>query len=937
MIKDSTAGVIAGSYFTALTKLLSSNQNIAVNIINSIPAGITITTDLTCKEIRHNRKAVEFLRIRPWDSFSHTVCEERSVKLIHNGKEITPAELPIQRACWNGEVVKDFELEFIWDDGVRKISVWNSSLLYDERGSIIGAVATFEDITKYKLAEEKNHLQKAVLDGINRIFHEALACETREELGKTCLQVAQELTQSMFGFIGEVDSAGDLDNIAISDPGWAACWMPSGSGRGQLPKDLEIHGVYGRVLREGKSIFTNEPAAHPDSVGLPEGHPLLHSFIGAPLIHSGGIIGMIGLGNREGGYSLQEVEILEALSEAIVQVLLKKRAEDARLEAGRLAEKRANELDAVIMSMPDGLTIYDKFGNRIFANDFSRNLCADRVRASETLTAEGKVLAFEELPVQRALKGEVVRDYELVFNSEAGECTYVSINCTPIRGSNGEITGAVATHRNITERKQAEEMLKLHQQQLEKLVRERTRELKEANLQITYILESIKDPFFTLDNQWRFIYVNHQAQEQFSYFGNLIGQNIWCKFPKMVGSIFWNKYHEVMNNNRPLVFEVKTSDTGLWSKVSVYPFGEGISVLFQDITERKLAEKNLRLSEERFCKIFQNSPDSIAIMRMRDNRYIDVNQKFLELTGYTRAEVLGGTPVKLRLWVENKHHTESLLKELSEKGEIHNVEYKIRTKSGNIVTVLLSAVIMDLSGEACRITLMRDMTKEKKMEVEMARLDRLHLVGEMAAGIGHEIRNPMTTVKGFLQLLSKKKELVKHIRHFNLMIEELDRVNSIITQFLSLAKNKVVDMKKENIKTIIETIFPLIQADAIKQDKNIETALDDVPEIILDEKEFRQLLLNLIRNGLEAMSPGGKITIKTFIENGEIVLAVQDEGKGISQEILDKIGTPFLTTKDNGTGLGLATCYSIANRHNAIIDIDTSPSGTTFFVRFKAS
>lgn len=224
-----------------------------------------------------------------------------------------------------------------------------------------------------------------------------------------------------------------------------------------------------------------------------------------------------------------------------------------------------------------------------------------------------------------------------------------------------------------------------------------------------------------------------------------------------------------------------------------------------------------------------------------------------------------------------------------------------------------------------------------KIEKEMSRLDRLHLVGEMAAGIGHEIRNPMTTVRGFLQLLSMKKELAKHTSHFNLMIEELDRANSIITQFLSLAKNKVVDIKKENIKTIIEVIFPLIQADAIKQDKNIETVLDDVPEILLDEEEFRQLLLNLIRNGLEAMSPGGKITIKTFIENGEIVLTVQDEGKGIPSEIFDKIGTPFVTTKDNGTGLGLATCYNIANRYNAKIDIDTSPDGTTFCVRFKAS
>ena len=126
----------------------------------------------------------------------------------------------------------------------------------------------------------------------------------------------------------------------------------------------------------------------------------------------------------------------------------------------------------------------------------------------------------------------------------------------------------------------------------------------------------------------------------------------------------------------------------------------------------------------------------------------------------------------------------------------------------------------------------------------------------------------------------------------------------------------------------------LIQADALMSDKNIKMELDDVPDLLMDDKEIRQLVLNLVRNGLDVTPSSEYLSIKTYVDGGEVVLSVKDCGNGIPSDILDKIGTPFFTTKEYGTGLGLATCYSIANRHNASIQIDTGPGGTTFFVRF---
>lgn len=124
-------------------------------------------------------------------------------------------------------------------------------------------------------------------------------------------------------------------------------------------------------------------------------------------------------------------------------------------------------------------------------------------------------------------------------------------------------------------------------------------------------------------------------------------------------------------------------------------------------------------------------------------------------------------------------------------------------------------------------------------------------------------------------------------------------------------------------------------ADAMTINKSIRTELGVIPDLLVDEKEIRQLLLNLVRNGLEAMPAGGTLAIKTYAEANEVILAIKDEGQGISPEMLTKLGTPFITTKENGTGLGLAVCYSIVARHKGTINVETGPDGTTFYIHFK--
>jgi hypothetical protein len=210
----------------------------------------------------------------------------------------------------------------------------------DASGQVVGSAVAIQDVTSLREAEqalvrseEKYREQNKILNGVNRIFREALTCDTEEELGRTCLAVAEEVTGSTIGFIGEIGRDGLFHDIAISDPGWELCAMYDKVGHRRPPGNFAIHSLYGRVLQDGKSLLTNTPAEHPDSTGTPAGHPPLTAFLGAPLILAGRTIGMIAVGNREGGYCQAELEALEALAPAIVEAFARKRAEDTLREA----------------------------------------------------------------------------------------------------------------------------------------------------------------------------------------------------------------------------------------------------------------------------------------------------------------------------------------------------------------------------------------------------------------------------------------------------------------------------------------------------------------------------------------------------------------------------------------------------------------------------
>ncbi|MEH7374522.1 two-component system sensor histidine kinase NtrB, partial [Neobacillus drentensis] len=354
-------------------------------------------------------------------------------------------------------------------------------------------------------------------------------------------------------------------------------------------------------------------------------------------------------------------------------------------------------------------------------------------------------------------------------------------------------------------------------------------------------------------------------------------------------------------------------------------------MLRKEIDERKKIVEDLRLSQEHFYRIFESSPCLIEIRSLADGRYINVNSSWLNYTGYSNEEIIHQNTSILNLTIDSSNEVNI---DLETQESIRNAKIQYQTKSGEVREGLISTEIFEIQGETCVMKVITDITERIHLEREMTRLDRLNLIGAMAAGIAHEIRNPMTTVRGFLEL-SKSDPKHLTIKYIDLMLGELNRANSIITEYLNLAKNKLSYKTLQHLNPIIEGLYPLIQAEALRTGKSIILELDNCPKLFIDEKEISQLILNLSLNGLDAMKSGGKLIIKTYTEDKIAVLAVIDEGCGIDSEFLQDIGTPFFTTKDTGIGLGLAICYSIAKRHNAKIDLITSAQGTTFFIRFN--
>lgn len=236
-------------------------------------------------------------------------------------------------------------------------------------------------------------------------------------------------------------------------------------------------------------------------------------------------------------------------------------------------------------------------------------------------------------------------------------------------------------------------------------------------------------------------------------------------------------------------------------------------------------------------------------------------------------------------------------------------------------------------GKSVLLSVVRDLTDRKRSEEQILRSEKLSVIGQLAAGVAHEIRNPLTALKGFTHLLRSKYK--DEVAYFEIMANELDRINLIVNEFMTLAKPHLTSFGQGDMADILQSVLSILETQAILLGVELQCEIDDrLPMIYCNSNQLKQVFLNVIKNAIEAMPDGGKVLIQANTAGTEkepaLHIRIQDEGLGIPDELISKLGEPFVTTKEKGTGLGLMVSTRIIEAHLGTIQIYNGPvKGTT--------
>ncbi|MEH7307687.1 PAS domain S-box protein, partial [Neobacillus drentensis] len=383
-----------------------------------------------------------------------------------------------------------------------------------------------------------------------------------------------------------------------------------------------------------------------------------------------------------------------------------------------------------------------------------------------------------------------------------------------------------------------------------------------------------------------------------------------------------------------------------WVDTTIVPFlnknGKPIQYIAirSDISDRKRAEGHLKDTIKENIDI-KFALDQSSIVAFTDAKGIitSVNEKFCEISKYKREEILGKDHNILNSGFHSKEFFKDLWKTIGS-GRVWKGEIRNKAKDGTYYWVDTTIVpfLNDHGKPYQYLAIRNDITERKRTEEVLHRQDKLAAVGQLAAGVAHEIRNPLTSMKGYAEFLQLDEKDPERLEFLGIILDEIERVNTIVEDFMVLAKPKAVELEEKNVVPVIKNVVSLLEFEARK--KNVRLTFDCNQELIqieCDENRLKQVFLNFIKNGIEAMPNGGELHVKTIIHDNNVQISIQDTGVGISKEKLKKLGEPFYTTKKNGNGLGLMVSFKIIESHNGKVFVESEPNkGTTFNILLPA-
>ncbi|MCX7792978.1 MAG: ATP-binding protein [Thermodesulfovibrionales bacterium] len=356
-------------------------------------------------------------------------------------------------------------------------------------------------------------------------------------------------------------------------------------------------------------------------------------------------------------------------------------------------------------------------------------------------------------------------------------------------------------------------------------------------------------------------------------------------------------------------------------------------------------EKDLTELKTLNTLIVENVPSGIVTADSA-GRIIAFNTNAELITGLNRRDVIGKNITEIFPFLKTRIpylHRESAI-ERENKNEISGLTSNLRFRTEGIIEVKGTQKIIGItvnsfeSGEEATLSrgligVFQDLTDIKKAEDEAKRREKLAAIGELSRSIAHEIRNPLASLKGSVEMLLENKISEEQKRRLmEIAIKEMDRLNKIITDFLLYTRPAPPDMKTFDLIKLIDDIIIMLKSSPMAEKIRIQREGPNSLSVKADEAQLKQVFLNLGNNALEAMPDGGSLTISVFNERDSVRISFSDTGEGIKEEDLDKIFIPFYSTKENGSGLGLSIAYKIIEEHRGKISVRNNDPGTTFEV-----
>ena len=555
------------------------------------------------------------------------------------------------------------------------------------------------------------------------------------------------------------------------------------------------------------------------------------------------------------------------------------------------------------------------------------------------LTPDSLKRAF--LDAMRVLGGEhVVSEGEFVAKN--GQIIFGEINTTPLFSPQDEVIGMIGVARDITERKAME------------------RELQQREQDYLIVLESAQEGMFVVDAETlKVVFGNRRASMMFGFDPELqdgIGANILdLVHPEDREIAIKGFVEDLPKLERRKRYEVRArTKDGREILISVLgtriEFRGKVAVLLsaKDITERKKAEEALRLSERDYKVLFESTLDGLIVLEAETMKIVLANETAARISGVSSADNLIGLDPFEFLPIDNRDTARNIVREEVFEKDLHRIhEYRFYTAEGKEVWVSAVSTRTEYCGRKAALVSVRDITERKeaeedkqKMEEQLRLAGRLAAVGELAAGVAHELNNPIAAVQGYAQLLTAKKDIDESVKKdVDIIYREAQRAGKITKNLLSFARRHEPEKRFISINEALEKTLELSAHQMKMNNIELEVELDpDLPRTMADFHQMQQIFVNIINNAEQAMLDAhgkGKLIAGTRKSGDMIEITFTDDGPGIAEENLKRIFDPFFTTKGvgKGTGLGLSICYGLVEAHNGHLYARSKlGEGATFIV-----